>query len=57
MKKYAIVMNVVVKKVDCILEKIRPVILCDSSARQRIHMKHQALFSLTDKSKKKMLGS
>ena len=33
-------------------EKIRPDILCKSSARQRIHMKHQALFSSKDKSKK-----
>ena len=33
-------------------EKIRLYILCESSARQRIHMKHQALFSWKDKTKK-----
>ena len=33
-------------------EKIRPDILCESSARQRIHMKLQALFSAKNKSKK-----
>ena len=33
-------------------EKIRLDILSESSARQRIHMKHQALFSSKDKSKK-----
>ena len=33
-------------------EKIRLDISCESSARQRIHMKYQALFSLKDKSKK-----
>ena len=30
-------------------EKIRLDISCESSARQRIHMKNQALFSLKDK--------
>ena len=35
------------------LEKIRLDFSCESSARQRIHMKHQALFSSKDKSKKK----
>ena len=34
-------------------EKIRLVISCESSARQRIHMKHQDLFSSKDNSKKK----
>ena len=29
----------------CFTEKISPDISCESSARQRIHMKHQALFS------------
>ena len=33
-------------------EKLRLDISCESSARQRIHMKHQALFSLKNKSKK-----
>ena len=33
-------------------EKIRLDILSESSARQRIHMKHQALFPEEDKSKK-----
>ena len=32
-------------------EKIRLDISCESSARQRIHMMHQALFSSKDKSK------
>ena len=36
----------------CFSKKIRLDISCQSSARQRIHMKHQALFSLKDKSKK-----
>ena len=36
-------------------EKIRLDILCESSARQRIHMKRQALFSSKDKSKKNRL--
>ena len=31
---------------------IRPDVSSESSARQRIHMKNQALFSLNDKSKK-----
>ena len=34
------------------LEKIRLDVSSESSARQRIHMKNQSLFSLTDKSKK-----
>ena len=33
-------------------EKIRLVVSSESSARQRIHMKNQALFSSKDKSKK-----
>ena len=33
-------------------EKIRLDVSSESSARQRIHMKHQALFSSNDKSKK-----
>ena len=33
-------------------EKIRLDVSCESSTRQRIHMKHQALFSLKDKSEK-----
>ena len=33
-------------------EKIRLDVSSESSARQRIHMKHQALFSLKEKSKK-----
>ena len=37
---------------SCFSEKIRLDVSCESSARQRIHMKHQALFSLKDKSKK-----
>ena len=32
-------------------DKIMLDISCESSARQRIHMKHQALFSSKDKSK------
>ena len=36
----------------CFSEKIRIDVLSESSARQRIHMKHQASFSLKDKSKK-----
>ena len=32
-------------------------ILCESSARQRIHMKHHALFSSKDKNKKKLKES
>ena len=36
----------------CFSEKIRLEISYESSARQRIHMKYQALFSSKDKSKK-----
>ena len=36
----------------CFSEKIRLDISCESSARQRIYMKHQALFPRKDKSKK-----
>ena len=32
-------------------------ISCESSARQRIHMKQQALFCLKDESKKKIVSS
>ena len=35
----------------CFSEKIRLDVSCESSARQRIHLKHQALFSSKDKSK------
>ena len=35
-------------------ENIRLDISCESSAMQRIHIKHQALFSSKDKSKKKI---
>ena len=35
----------------CFSEKIRPDVSSESSARQRIHMKNQALFSLKDTSK------
>ena len=35
----------------CISDKIMLDISCESSAWQRIHMKHQTLFSLQDKSK------
>ena len=35
----------------CSSKKIRLDISCESSARQRIHMKYQALFSSKDKSK------
>ena len=38
-------------------EKIRINISCESSARQKIHMRHQALFSSKDKSKKKQMSS
>ena len=31
-------------------EKVRFDVSCESSARQKIHMKHQAVFSLKDKS-------
>ena len=36
----------------CFSEKIRLDVSSESSARQRIHMKNQALFSLKDKNKK-----
>ena len=36
----------------CFSKKIRLDISCESSARQRTHIKHPALFSLKDKSKK-----
>ena len=36
----------------CFSEKIRLDVLSESSARQRIHIKNQALFSSKDKSKK-----
>ena len=36
----------------CFLEKIRLDVSSESSARQRIHMKNQALFSSKDKSKR-----
>ena len=36
----------------CFSEKIRLGVSSESSARQRIHMKNQALFSLKDKSRK-----
>ena len=39
------------------LEKVRLDISLESSARQRIHMKHQALFSSNDKSEKKIKKS
>ena len=35
----------------CFSEKIRLDVSSESSAGQRIHLKHQALFSLEDKSK------
>ena len=38
----------------CVTEKIRLDVSSESSARQRIHMKNQALFSSKDKSKIKM---
>ena len=37
--------------------KIRLDMSCESSAGQRIHMKHQALFSSKDKRKKKLLSA
>ena len=37
---------------NCFSEKIRPDVSSESSARQRIHMKNQALFSSKDKRKK-----
>ena len=36
----------------CFSKKIRPDVSCESSARQRIHLEHQVLFSSKDKSKK-----
>ena len=36
----------------CFSEKLRLDVSSESSARQRIHMKNQVLFSLKDKSKK-----
>ena len=36
----------------CVSEKIRLDVSSESSARKRIHMKNQALFSLKEKSKK-----
>ena len=41
----------------CFSEKIRLDISSESSARQRIHMKDQALFSSKDKSKKMKMSS
>ena len=38
--------------IHCFLEKIRLDVSSESSARQRIHIKSQALFSWKDKSKK-----
>ena len=43
--------------ITCFSEKIRLDISSESSARQRIHMKNQALFSLKDKSKKIKMSS
>ena len=40
-----------IKNFHCFSDKIRIDVSCEYSARQRIHMKNQALFSLTDKSK------
>ena len=42
-----------IKLFHCFSGKIRINISCESSAWQRIHMKHQALFSLKEKTKKK----
>ena len=39
------------------LDKIRLDVSSESSARQRIHLKHQALFSSNDKSKKIKMSS
>ena len=36
----------------CFSDRIRLDISCESSARQKSHMKHQALFTSKDKSKK-----
>ena len=41
----------------CFSEKIRHDVSSESSAKQRIHMKNQALFSLKDKSKKIKMSS
>ena len=41
----------------CFSEKIRLDVSSESSARQRIHMKNQALFTSKDKSKKIKLSS
>ena len=41
----------------CFSEKIRLDVSSESSARQRIHMKNQALFSSKDKSKKIKMSS
>ena len=38
--------------IHCFSEKIRLDVSSESSARQRIHLKNQTLFSLKDKSKK-----
>ena len=43
--------NIHKKFFHCFSEKIRLDILCESSARQRNHIKCQALFSLKDKEK------
>ena len=40
-----------------VFRKIRLDISCESSARQRIHMKHQAPFSLKDKNKIQLVSS
>ena len=41
----------------CFSEKISIDISCESSAWQRIHVEHQALFSLKDKTKKIKVSS
>ena len=41
----------------CFSEKIRLDVANEFSARQRIHMKHQALFSLKYKSEKSLVSS
>ena len=41
-----------IHKYHCFSEKIRLDVSSESSARQRIHMKNQALFSLKNKSEK-----
>ena len=45
------------KYFHCFSEKIRFDVSCESSARQRIHLNHQALFSSKDKSKKIKMSS